>query len=175
MSEEWKDIKGYEGLYQISNLGRVKSLNYNKTKQEKILKAGYSKEGYAFVNLCKKGKNLHITVHKLVATAFIENPNNYTEINHKDENRSNNNVKNLEWCSHLYNMNYGTGIERRSQKRKIPVNQYDKLNNFIKKWASAIDVQNSIGINQSAIIACCKGKNKTAGGYTWKYVEEDNK
>lgn len=154
------------GLYQVSNTGKIKSLKY-----KKILKPSFDKNGYASLNLCKNGKISHRTIHRLVAETFITNTNNYPCVNHKDENPKNNNVENLEWCTYKYNMNYGTGFERRSKNNKIPINQYDKSNNFIKRWSSAIDIQNEIGINQGSIIACCRNKLKTAGGYVWKYAE----
>ena len=125
MKEIWKDIKGYEGYYQISSLGRVKSLNRTKKHsynsiallKEKYLKP-QSANGYKFVRLCK-GNNVKMKiVHRLVAEAFIPNPNNYKEINHKDENKSNNNISNLEWCTHKYNINYGTRNERVSKTEK---------------------------------------------------------
>lgn len=156
------------GLYQVSNLGKVKSLKYNKPK---ILKIGYTKRGYGSINLCKNGKISHRTIHRLVAEAFIPNPNNYPCVNHKDENPRNNNVDNLEWCTYQYNMNYGTCAERRNKSNKISINQYDKLNNFIKQWTSAIDIQNETGINQASIIKCCRNELKTAGGFIWKYED----
>lgn len=161
-----KILKNMNGLYQVSNTGKIKSLKY-----KKILKPSFDKNGYASLNLCKNGKISHRTIHRLVAETFITNTNNYPCVNHKDENPKNNNVENLEWCTYKYNMNYGTGFERRSKNNKIPINQYDKSNNFIKRWSSAIDIQNEIGINQGSIIACCRNKLKTAGGYVWKYAE----
>lgn len=171
MSEVWKDIKEFEGLYQVSNLGRVISLNYNKTNQQKVLKVSFDKNGYTSLNLCKEGKIFHRTIHRLVAEAFIPNPNNYPCVNHKDENPRNNKVDNLEWCTYQYNMNYGTCAERRNKSNKISINQYDKSNNFIKQWTSAIDIQNETGINQGSIIKCCRNKLKTAGGFIWKYED----
>lgn len=103
----WKDIEGYEGLYQVSNTGRVRSLNYKRTGKTKVLKQGTDKDDYKKVVLCKDGKNKVYLVHRLVALAFIPNPNNYPMINHKDENRINNAVWNLEWCTQQYNCNYG--------------------------------------------------------------------
>lgn len=122
MKEIWKDIKGYEGLYQISNLGRIKSLERKIIRQhsttmllkEKILKQ-QNMNGYKIVRLSKNNTIKQYLVHRLVAVAFIKNPNNYKEINHKDEDKSNNKLDNLEWCSHNYNINYGTGNERRKQ------------------------------------------------------------
>ena len=166
-----KMLKIMNGLYQVSNLGRVISLNYNKTNQQKVLKVSFDKNGYTSLNLCKEGKIFHRTIHRLVAEAFIPNPNNYPCVNHKDENPRNNKVENLEWCTYQYNMNYGTCTERRNKSNKISINQYDKSNNFIKQWTSAIDIQNEIGINQGSIIKCCRNKLKTAGGFIWKYED----
>ena len=124
MEEIWKDIIGYEGLYQVSNFGRVKSLSrqvfvsnphfigYRKTK-EKILSNKPSKIKYVYVILNKNSEKFQVGIHRLVAQAFIPNPNNLPEVNHKDENPSNNFVDNLEWCSHSYNSNYGTINERK--------------------------------------------------------------
>ena len=102
MVEVWKDVVGYEGLYMVSNLGRVKSLRGNK---ERILK-GYYHRGYRRVDLYKNGVMKHWRIHRLVAQAFIDNPNNYPVVNHRDEDKSNNRVDNLEWCTHEYNVNY---------------------------------------------------------------------
>ena len=119
MEEEWKDIKGYEGRYQISSFGRVKSLNYRCTGREKILDfKSTNSRGYVIAKLCKEGKVKSYTVHKLVAEAFIPNPNNYKEINHRDENKINNHVSNLEWCTRKYNCNYGTRNKRVSKSHK---------------------------------------------------------
>ena len=115
MTEIWKDIDGYEGLYQVSNLGRVKSLHHNK---EKILKGSYAKEGYHLISLSKEGTQKRCLVHRLVATAFIPNPYKLECVNHKDENPRNNNVDNLEWCTKAYNNCYGTRLERLSKSLK---------------------------------------------------------
>lgn len=114
----WKDIPGYEGLYQVSNTGRVRSLNYNGTRKTKVLKQGTNKDGYKRIKLYKDGKFKVYLVHRLVALAFIPNPNNYPIINHKDENRWNNNVDNLEWCTYKYNSNYGNCIKKLNEGMK---------------------------------------------------------
>ena len=113
--EEWKDIKDYEGLYQVSSCGRVKSLNYRHAGTEKILKQSTDKSGYKVVSLSQNNKMKAYKVHRLVATAFLDNPNDYKEINHIDECKYNNFVENLEWCTHKYNANYGTRKERISK------------------------------------------------------------
>ena len=110
MIEIWKDVPGYEGLYQVSNYGRVLSLYRYRKKSQNILKTFTRKTGYIAVTLQKNGKRETKLVHQLVALCFIDNPNNYPIINHKDENPSNNRVDNLEWCTHKYNSNYGTGF-----------------------------------------------------------------
>ena len=117
--EEWRDIKGYEGKYQVSNLGRVKSLkDSHGNYREKILSNTPTKDGYLTVGLYKKGKSKPYKVHRLVAEAFIENTNNHPIINHKDENKQNNRVDNLEWCTYQYNNTYGTRTKRQSEKMK---------------------------------------------------------
>lgn len=118
MDEIWKDIEGYKGLYQVSNTGQVRSLNYLHTGEVKPLKQDTNKKGYKLVSLSKNGKKKKYLVHRLVAIAFIPNPNDLPIINHKDENPSNNNVNNLEWCTSEYNNNYGTRTKRASESKK---------------------------------------------------------
>ncbi len=186
--EIWKDIKGYEGLYQASNLGNIKSLDHirKKGKKEnqiciskgKILKQAKQKEsGYMFVVLSKNGKTKGFRVHRLIAETFLDNFNNYKCVNHKDENKENNNANNLEWCSYLYNNNYGTKKDRLkiSQQKRAgrKVNQYDLNNNFIKEWNCFMDIERYLkkkGAN-AVINACCRGKLKTAYGFRWEYAD----
>lgn len=175
--EIWRDVIGYEGLYQVSNYGRVKSLNYHGGKKEKVLKPGKDRCGYLYVVLCKEGSHKKYKVHRLVAQAFIPNPNNYPCVNHKDENKTNNCVDNLEWCTYKYNTNYGTCIERSANsrindKRSKPVLQYSLEGNFIKKWPSGREIQRQLGFNQGGISNCCLGKCNTAYGYIWRYKNE---
>lgn len=127
MQEMWKDIAGYEGLYQVSNRGRVKSLARYSHKgsrsvqklKERILKSGVRKDNYLTVVLRKDGNSTSYLVHRLVATAFISNPYNYNIVNHKDEDKQNNDVRNLEWCSSLYNNTYNDiAIRRQANKKK---------------------------------------------------------
>ena len=190
VKEVWKDIKNYEGHYQVSNYGRIKSVdklvnsglknNKKVLKKGKILKLFKMSNGYLVVGLCNGETQKSKSVHRLVAEAFIPNLNNYKNINHKDENKENNNVSNLEWCDNLYNNIYGTWLDRIAKKLinnpKISkkVNQYDKQGNFIKQWSSTMEAQRNTGINNTHISACCLNKKnyKTAGGYVWKYVEE---
>lgn len=168
-NEIWEKIDGYEE-YFVSNHGNIKS---TKRGVEKILKpAKDKKRGYLRVNLWKNHKGHSYTVHKLVANAFIPNPNNLPQINHKDENKENNHIKNLEYCTNKYNLNYGTRKERISKKRGKPVIQFDLNMNFIKKWNGTIQASKQTGINEGNIWECCNHKRKTARGYVWKYEEE---
>ena len=166
MDEIWHDIDGYEGLYQISNKGRVKSLYKG---SERILKPRDNGRGYLRVQLTKENTSKHIRVHRLVARAFIPNPYNLPEINHIDENKKNNSVENLEWCDRRYNVNYGTRNERVSRK----ILQYSKSGEFIREWQGAREVERVLGIDNSHINACCRGKLKSAYGFIWKYKEKD--
>lgn len=187
MREDWKDIKYYEGKYQVSNLGRVKSLGNNKSKKEKILKPGKNKFGYLYVILSKEGIHKNFQLHRLVAQAFIENPNNYPIINHKDENKLNNKVDNLEWCTQKYNINYGTRTQRFSESskgisrnkgsrhpraRKVKCITTGKKFNCIKEAAEYYEIQ------VQDISSCCRSKLKSAGKHPvtgeklkWKYID----
>lgn len=179
MKEIWKDIKGYEGFYQISNLGRVRSLdrlvNGNhitcdfQTMKGKILTGSMDKLGYVRVLLRRNRAYDSQLVHRLVAIAFIDNPKNLPYINHKDENPSNNRVDNLEWCTAQYNVTYGTCQERINKFKIRRVNQYDKDGNFIKTWDSLKSAAASINCAQQNISRCCRNRCKTCGGYIWKY------
>ena len=119
--EIWKDIPGYEGLYQVSNTGKVKSLNYMKTRKEKILKPRKEGKGYLKITLSKEGEKKDFKIHRLVASVFIPNPNNLPQINHIDECKTNNNVENLEWCDNRYNSNYGTHTQRMAKAKSMSV------------------------------------------------------
>lgn len=180
MKEIWKEIKDYPN-YMVSNMGRVKSLNYHRTDKEKILKQEIIKNGYCRVALCKEGKQKKYLVHCLVCTAFLPNPDNLPQVNHKDENKQNNCASNLEYCNAKYNSNYGTKPERISKALKGKPNivlsksilQLSKSGNIIlRKWDSARQVEKELGINHSNIIQCLKGKYKTCGGYKWMYYED---
>ena len=169
--EIWRDIEGYEGLYKVSNFGRVKSLKYGK---ERILKPVKNGCGYIFVNLCKNREMNHYFVHRLVAKSFISNPQNLPEVNHLDENKENNRVENLEWCDHKYNINFGTHNKRSGEKRtngklSKTVLQYSKGGEFVKEWKSAMDIQRNFGYNHSFISACCRGERNLAYEFIWKY------
>lgn len=170
--EIWKDIEGYEG-YQVSNEGRVKSLNYKRTKQEKILKGNNIGLGYFQVKLYKDGKYEMKLVHRLVAETFLENPNHYDQVNHKDENKENNCVDNLEWCDRDYNCNYGTRnqkIGESSRKRcSKRVDQIDpQTGEVICQWDSVNECGRN-GYSQANVSKCARGLQKEHKGYIWKY------
>lgn len=170
-NEEWRDIKGWEGQYLVSNLGNVKTLIGYRCEKGRIMKLHTKKEGYLTVGLkiaYKKQKQCY--VHRLVAEAFIPNPDNLPEVNHKDEDKTNNRVDNLEWCTAKYNMNYGTAKNRRAEKFSIAVNQYSKDGVFIKQWKSMADASRELRITTSHICNVCQGKRKSAGGFIWRYA-----
>ena len=169
--EVWKDIVGYEGLYQVSDWGNVRSLNYNHTGKTRLLKPAKDSRGYLYVCLSKGGKQKFMSVHRLVAKAFIPNPLNLPVINHRDENPANNVVDNLEWCTQKYNVNYGTCGAKKAAKLSKVVLQYDKSGNFVREWPSTMEVQRQKGFASSYISACCLGKLKSAYGFIWKYKE----
>ena len=165
VDEIWKDIIGYEGLYQVSNLGNVKSLKNNK---EKIINGGITTKGYKQVELYNKCKCKRHYVHRLVAKIFISNPNNYPIVNHKDENKLNNCVDNLEWCTNQYNLTYKD--TQKNKKRKI--NQYDLKGNLIKTWDCIIDIEKKLNIKNPNICKVCNGKRNKTGGYIWRYAND---
>lgn len=187
--EYWKPVVEYEGLYMVSNWGRIKSFDtYRKGPngsiricKGRILKPVTTKDGYLKVTLCKNGKKKTFKVHKLVAEAFLEIPEElkhlkgtrYLQVNHKDENKLNNNVENLEFCDCKYNINYGTRIERVAKKNtngkcSKKVYQYTLDGKFVKEWKSTREC-NRNGYNHGAVAACCRGKQKTHKGFIWKY------
>ena len=167
INEIWKDCKGYEGLYQVSNLGRVWSI-----RSQRYLKGSYNKDGYIQVYLtAKNGKSKKEYIHRLVALVFLDNPNNLPQVNHKDEDKSNNCVDNLEWISIKDNANHGTRIERISKANSIPVYCFE----LDKIFYGAREAARELGINHSSISKACKGQLKTAGGYLWEYYNGEYK
>lgn len=195
MEEIWKDVVGYEGYYQVSNLGRVKSLdrvvnssiknNDEVTKKGKLLNIyldSKEKMTYYYVKLSKENMVKRKYIHRLVAEAFIPNPNNYPVVNHIDGNKQNNNVTNLEWCTSMYNTQHAfknglVNIKKgKGNHLSIPINQYDLNGNFIKQWDCTMDIQRKLGFYHSSITSCCKHNYgfKTAYGYKWEYVKRDN-
>lgn len=172
MVEIWRDIEGYEGLYQVSSLGRVKLLDYRHTGKERIMKVRRN-NGYLIVGLCRDGKQKTFKVHRLVATAFISNPENLPQINHKDEDKTNNIVENLEWCSAKYNCNYGIHNKKISEMQTNHPNKSKKVLCIEtgKIYPSTRQVERDLGFNNGYISRCCLGEYKSAYGYTWRYID----
>lgn len=160
------DIKGYEGVYAITTCGKVWSY-----RTKKFLKTYQTSKGYEKVYLYKDNSVKHPTIHKLVAMAYIPNPNNLPQVNHKDENKANNSVSNLEWCTNKYNSNYGTRNERmsKSKMKKVLCIELNRI------FDSELQAESELGIGVARISECCSGKNKTAGGYHWQYVDKSSK
>ena len=175
-SEIWKPVKGYENRYEISNKGRVKSLEkkwvnwngYVAIHPEKILRERINTYGYARVTLRDGRTSKEKMIHRLVAEAFLPNPDNYPEVNHKDENPLNNCVENLEWCTHLYNNRYGTKNRRGALRRGIFVSQYDLKGNFISSYPTIRDAERATGVSMRLICNCVNGVHKQGGGFIWK-------
>ena len=163
MEEIWRDIKGFEGKYMVSNLGRAKSLNYRNTGKEKIMKPQDNGKGYLFVQLCKDGKVKNCRINRLVAQAFLPNTNNLPEVNHKDENPKNNCVDNLEWCTRQYNVDYSLS------KAVIGI---DKVSGLILEFPSTMEASRQTGIDHRRINDCLKGRQKSAKGFYWFYASE---
>jgi hypothetical protein len=171
MKEIWKDVKNYEGLYQVSNLGRIKSFPRNGTiKQEKILKQVLDNNGYFIVGLWKNNKSKKMCVHWIVANAFIPKKEDDEVINHIDGNKTNNCINNLERCTQRKNVKEAIRLGLQVPYNEKCVVQYDKNNNFIKEWKSISEAQRKLNIFN--IGACCRKLYKTAGGYIWKFKED---
>ena len=175
MSEEWRDVAGYEGRYQVSSTGRVKSLKrkdcLGRTIRERMLKPCDNGRGYLYISLSDgTGEHKRHYIHRLVGEAFVPNPLEKEDVNHKDENPSNNHASNLEWLTHKENLNYGMRNERVAKANSKQVAQYTKDGAFVKVWGSAAEVKRQLGFNHSNIIQVAKGNRKTACGYIWKYV-----
>lgn len=181
MQEIWKDIKGYEGLYQVSNLGNVMSLNYKNHGYAKLLTPKCNNAGRLWVELFNNNKKRAFLIHRLVAFAFIENPNNYSQINHIDENPKNNNVENLEWCTQEYNIKYYLERHRGERKIKKYSQKYQKRTDFkilqcslngepIRSWKNSREVCKECGWSDWSISECCRGNRKTAYGFIWQYA-----
>ena len=189
--EVWKtavyDGIVYEGLYRVSNLGKILSLNYRNTGKPGLMNPRKRKDGYSEVQLSKNKERKNCYVHRLVAETFLPNPDNLPEVNHKDEDKTNNFVflnedgsvdkekSNLEWKTHKDNVNHGTRNERASKantngKCSKPVLQFTLDGEFIREWPSAMECERN-GFDQSNVSACCRGRIKSAYGYIWKHKE----
>lgn len=185
--EVWKPIEGYEGIYEVSSFGRVRSLdrivdfgNENYSRQMlckgKIMKGSISRNGYIYVSLCLPNEKARAYIHRLVAKAFISNPNGYNVVNHKDENKKNNNVLNLEWCTTKYNLNYGTGVERARLKRlnneklSKKIAQYTLDGKLVGIYPSLHEIQRSLGYIRCNVRQCCEGNRKQSYGFKWEYI-----
>ena len=160
MKEIFMDIKGYEGKYQVSNLGNIRNI-----KTGRIMKQHKTKEGYMRIALCKNNKYKKYYVHRLVLETFKPNSNNELQVNHIDENKENNTLENLEWMTAKENANHGTRTERAAKGHMIPV--YCITNN--KVYKSATEAARQLNLHSGSVTACCKNKHKTAAGYEFKY------
>lgn len=185
-NEIWKDVVGWEGYYEVSNMGRVRSVDRicdNKHRKGKLLKlhntirTGRRKQDehpYIYVHLSRKCKPFRGAVHRLVAMAFVPNPNpsQFNQVNHKDENKSNNRADNLEWCDNRYNCNYGSHVKKAVENcphRKV-VRQYTLLGEFVKEYFSAAEAAKAVNIEYPSIVNVCRGDMISAGGFLWRYV-----
>ena len=174
--EKFVDIQGYEGLYKVNKSGAILSV-----RSGKLLTASKNKQGYINVVLSKDGKSITYKVHRLVALAFISNPNNYPYVNHKDEDKTNNNVENLEWCTPKYNLNYGTAIKRRSEaikaspvKQRKAVIQLSLSGEFIKEYRSTKEASEETSIDRRRISCAINHVGKQAQGYLWVLKDDYN-
>lgn len=182
IEEVWKDVPNFEGYYQVSNYGRVKSLNYNKTKKERIMSLGKNKDGYLFIQLSKKGKTKTFRINRLVYETFIGSlpkwdakakADERMEVNHIDENRANNCVWNLELVTTRQNINHGNHNKKISESHingadSKKVFQYDMHGNLIKTWPSVSECGRA-GYNFGNVASCCRGERKSHKGFIWSY------
>lgn len=185
MKEEiWKDIPGYEGIYQVSDWGRVRSLDIFvpirggvQTRHGRVLVPYINIDGYRTVSLCKNKKKRTLRVCRLVAITFIFNQYNYPTVNHINEIKTDDRVENLEWCTVKYNLNYrnrranATATRKRNKVGFKPVEQYDISGNLVAVYESTAAAARATGCGQGSISNNCLGRTKTAGGYKWKYLD----
>lgn len=182
MEEVWRNIPGSNGLYQVSNFGNIKSLRYRGGYQEKQLTPKKNNNGRLWVEVLINGKRKPMLIHRLVAMAFIPNPNGYEEINHIDENPQNNTVYNLEWCTHKHNVrcfckNHPEHWSNRKQSDKygkrlnLTIVQLTKEGNVVKTWNNSRTIKAETGMSDWSISECCRGKRHTAYGYIWRYAD----
>lgn len=172
MQEIWKDIQNFNGKYQVSNQGNIKSFIKSTKHKNKnhLLKPNINNSGYAYVDLYyEKGKKKRFLVHVLVASAFLSNPNDYPCVNHKDENKLNNCIDNLEWCTYAYNNAYGTARIKQIDAISKSVNQFTINGEWIATYKSPTVASRLLGFSKTSIIDCCNNKTPYAHGYLWKY------
>ncbi len=162
---EWREVKEYSN-YEVNQLGEIRH-----KKRQKILKPRSNNGGYQYVNFKINGKNTNFAVHRIVANAFIPNPNGYTEVNHKDYNKKNNCVDNLEWVSSSQNKQHSYLKQENKKSRGKAVNQYTKEGIFLKTFDSVSDAAKEFGCCVAAISNCCLGRTKTSQGFRWSFVE----
>lgn len=158
-------LNGFEGKYQVSSCGRIRNIQTGR-----ILKQYINNKGYFTIVLLKDGKEKNKRISRMVAEVFIENPLNLPCVNHKDENRLNNNVSNLEWCDYKYNNNYGNRIEKQRSKLHKKIGQYSLDGELIQEWESIKSASEKLGIYTSGIVDCARGHYKKCKGYRWKYL-----
>lgn len=187
MNEEWRDIKGYENLYQVSNFGRIKSLDrykitkgrYGKLKikiKGKVLKPCLNHDGYYEVVLSKDGKAKMFRLHRIVANTFIENKRVANQVNHINGNKLDNRVDNLEWCTckenirHAVNNNLIKPVKGKNHYLAKKIGKFDKNNNLINIYETITEAGKQNKILNTSIVNCLKGRSKTSGGYIWKYL-----
>lgn len=171
-NEIWKDIEGYEGIYQVSNYGRIKSLHNKFGKKELIMQTHKKRNGYNQIRLKNKGTVKDCIIHRLVAKAFVPNPNNLPCVNHINEKKQDNRAENLEWCTVAYNNVYGTRIERVKAKTSKPVYQYTIDGKLVKIYKSLAEASKINNCSRGNISQCCLGSYKTSHGFVWRYESE---
>lgn len=191
MQEEWKSIEGYEGKYEVSNLGRIKSLiNNTGKKREKILKPRISKQGYLYLNLWRGSVAKSKKIHRIVAEAFCKKPTDAQCVNHINGVKTDNRAENLEWCTYSYNIKHAYkeklitptkgekngmyGVHGKDHPSSKPVLQFDLEGNYIKRWENCVEAGKCLGVNGNSISRCARGDRKKAYGFMWRYENDKN-